>query len=297
MKNTEKISAVVVTFNRKAFILETINGIFNQTKKVDHIFIVDNNSTDGTQELLKSALGNNKDVTLIFLSENTGSAGGFHEGAKRAYELGFDWVWFLDDDVCPEPNCLETLLKFQHISQCIHPSKVYLDGSEFIWEAVFSSSTGWINFINNISFKNGKEFTFVNIGCFEGMLLHRNLITKIGFPDKRFFIGGDDVIYGFEASLHTNVIFVRDAHIKKLIPVSKKQKPVAIYYSIRNQFLIIERLKKLGLFRGSRFYPFLFLNILISMTKHAFTTRSIKTPFYVMKAVFDGVSSNYFMIK
>jgi GT2 family glycosyltransferase len=297
MNNTKEVAVVLVTYNRKNLLLEAVDGVFRQTKKVDHIFIVDNNSNDGTESLIRDRFGNDERVTYTKLQDNTGSAGGFHFGVKTAYEEGYQWVWFLDDDVSPEPNCLDSMLSYQNISQCIHPNKKFLDGSEFMWEALFSPSMGSINFMNNVSFQNGKDFTFVNIGCFEGMLIHRDIISKIGFPDKRFFIGGDDVIYGFESSLHTNVIFLKNAFLRKLIPVSKKQKPIALYYSIRNQFLLIKHLKNLGLFRPARFYPFFLMNIVFSMTRHVFTTRSIKTPWYVMRAVFDGLRGKFYKMK
>ncbi|MFA7315465.1 MAG: glycosyltransferase family 2 protein [Candidatus Paceibacterota bacterium] len=297
MNNRKEVAVVLVTYNRKNLLLEAIDGVLSQTTKVDHIFIVDNNSTDGTRTMLHEKFGNNINFTLIFLQENTGSAGGFHYGVKKAYEEGYQWVWFLDDDVSPESSCLDVMFSYKNISKCIHPNKKFLDGSQFMWEALFSPSMGSINFMNNVSFQNGKDFTFVNIGCFEGMLINRDIIAKIGFPDRRFFIGGDDVIYGFESSLHTNVIFLKNAFLKKLIPVSEKQKPTALYYSIRNQFLLIKHLKELGLFRPARFYPFLLMNIIFSMTRHVFTTRSSKTPWYVVRAVFDGLRGKFYKMK
>src|SRR4029078_3287900 len=44
------------------------------------------------------------------LTDNTGGAGGFHEGLRWALERGADLVWLMDDDGLPEPGCLKTLL-------------------------------------------------------------------------------------------------------------------------------------------------------------------------------------------
>ena len=49
------------------------------------------------------------------------------------------------------------------------------------------------------------------------MLIHRQIVSKIGFPDKRFFVGGDDVAYGYLASKHTRVIYIREACFLKKI--------------------------------------------------------------------------------
>ena len=130
----KKVAAIVVTFNRKNLLLKNIHSLLKQSFPVDHIFIIDNASTDGTADAVKNGLGNNRNITYIKLDKNIGSSGGFNRGLKRAYSWGADWFWILDDDVAPEPDCLENLLNYQDISKCIHPSKKDINGQEFIWE-------------------------------------------------------------------------------------------------------------------------------------------------------------------
>lgn len=38
------------------------------------------------------------------MEENTGGAGGFSAGVERAFELGAEWFWVMDDDVAVEPT-------------------------------------------------------------------------------------------------------------------------------------------------------------------------------------------------
>lgn len=57
------------------------------------------------------------------------------------------------------------------------------------------------------------KICFVNVGCFEGMLISREIVNKIGFPNKNYFIVGDDLEYGFLASHYTNVSYVKSAKI------------------------------------------------------------------------------------
>lgn len=293
----EKIAAVVVTFNRKELLKECLAGVLNQVYPIDKVFIVDNNSTDGTPEFLKKeGFLNNELIKYLRLSENTGSAGGFHEGVKMAYEEGADWVWFLDDDVSPRPDCLKIMLYYKHISKCMHPSKFDVNGQEFFWESIFDVAMGRVTFIPNTSFKNGKDFTFVNVGCFEGMFIHRDIVSKIGFPDKRFFIGGDDTIYGFLASLYTNVIFIKEAVINKLIPFGTVMKPIPLYYAIRNQFLIKEYLKKYNLLNKQLFYIYLFIYIVYATVKQTIINKSIVTPFYIFKGVIHGFMGRFYKL-
>ncbi|MEN3014688.1 MAG: glycosyltransferase, partial [bacterium] len=126
MNKHETICAVVVTYNRKHLLLECLEAIRKQTRPVQAIYIIDNHSIDGTPELLlekgyinqlpppvltepweiELSISNQTnsepiEIHYIRMHENTGGAGGFHEGLKRAYEKGYDWFWLMDDDVEP----------------------------------------------------------------------------------------------------------------------------------------------------------------------------------------------------
>ncbi len=86
------------------------------------------------------------------------------------------------------------------------------------------------------------------------MLIHREIVSKIGFPDKRFFIGGDDTAYGYLASKQTqNIYITKPCFVKKIVksvPAPKKlsarisdrfktRRPTRFYFlSIRNELLL-----------------------------------------------------------
>lgn len=78
-----KIDAVVVTYNRKALLIECVEAILKQKYAVDKLIIIDNASTDGTEEELKKIeILNRNDVVYKKLEKNIGGAGGFYEGIK-----------------------------------------------------------------------------------------------------------------------------------------------------------------------------------------------------------------------
>ena len=75
-----KIASIIVTYNRKNMLKDCLDSILEQNAPLNMIFIIDNNSNDGTQELLKKeGYIDNPKINYRKLNENKGSAGGFYE--------------------------------------------------------------------------------------------------------------------------------------------------------------------------------------------------------------------------
>ncbi len=276
--NSEKVFAVLVTYNRKDLLLECLDGLFRQTRPIDGLVLIDNASTDGTAEILyaqkilpelppadtqtqwevrrQSLRETGMDFVYLRLPKNEGGSGGFHEGVKKALEFDCDWLWMMDDDVEPDDGCLQGQLAFSDISKCIHPRKYFQDGLPHEWEGYISPVTGRRIFQPDISFRKGFSFCTINTGCFEGMLIHRSVVEKIGLPDKRFFLGGDDSVYGFLAHFHTPVLYLRDPRIDKKKIYQVENNPISdrsIYYGMRNTFLMQRYLnEKIDQYRSVR---------------------------------------------
>ena len=97
---------------------KVIACVQNQTYKIDEIIVVNNDSTDGTAEWLSTVEG----VSIIHQG-NVGGAGGFHTGVRTCYERGADWIWMMDDDVFPQEDCLENLLRYKDYSMCLNMTR------------------------------------------------------------------------------------------------------------------------------------------------------------------------------
>ncbi|MFC5269347.1 glycosyltransferase family 2 protein [Adhaeribacter terreus] len=96
-------SVVIPTYNRSAFIKETVESVLNQTYTQFEILIVDDGSTDNTGEIIKSV----NDTRLNYFFISNGERG-------RARNFGFnqakgDYVIFFDSDDIMLPNHLEVL--------------------------------------------------------------------------------------------------------------------------------------------------------------------------------------------
>jgi rhamnopyranosyl-N-acetylglucosaminyl-diphospho-decaprenol beta-1,3/1,4-galactofuranosyltransferase len=108
MPGSPRVVAVVVTYNRRELLLESLAAVQAQSRAPDVVIVVDNASSDGTAAVVRERY---PDVTLAELARNTGGAGGFASGLALALADAADLVWLMDDDTVPEPGALQALLE------------------------------------------------------------------------------------------------------------------------------------------------------------------------------------------
>ena len=78
-----KIAAVVVTFNRKEYLVKNIEALLAQVNAPMDILIIDNASTDGTEETIRHYMDAGQ-IHYENTGENLGGAGGFNFGMMRS---------------------------------------------------------------------------------------------------------------------------------------------------------------------------------------------------------------------
>lgn len=186
----DKIAAVIVTHNKLELLKKCILSLQGQTIKIDEIIVVNNDSSDGTLIWLNSQ----SNLTII-TQKNSGSAGGQFTGIRTAYEKGYDWIWCMDTDVLPQPNALESLLgKVTQLENLgfLSSSIYYKDGS------IANINIPYLgcDFDTVVEYMKSGELPVIS-SSFGSVLIPRNVIEKVGFPMKEFFIWGDDVEYTF----------------------------------------------------------------------------------------------------
>ncbi|WP_201578878.1 glycosyltransferase family 2 protein [Psychrobacter sp. Pi2-52] len=198
MKSNLKICAVVVTFNRKELLLRTLNGLDQQTLPVHTIVVIDNASTDGTNELLqKSGYLDKPNLLYHKLDTNTGGAGGFYEGTKIAHQSDVDWIWLMDDDGYPSETCLEALLEYQDQFDFYGPLVLSdQDKMSLSFPITLPTTKKIIRNKDQLEAINLNKNVLVDVLVpFNGVLLRASLASTIGYPLAKFFIWGDDIEY------------------------------------------------------------------------------------------------------
>ena len=117
------------------------------------------------------------------------------------------------------PSEAKRLAKWTDRYDVIQGSRLDFDGGAFFWQYQLILSLGIPNPI--AKWDLGPEgYRAMNQLCFEGGLFSRRVVDKIGLPDARFFIYGDDACYGYVASQHFPAAVVADVVLKRARAVS-----------------------------------------------------------------------------
>jgi GT2 family glycosyltransferase len=214
------VCAVVVTYNRLNLLEQVLKSLLAQSRPIDQIYVVDNASTDTTRDFLSAQ--DNPRISWKRLPTNTGGAGGFSYGMKWAFDEGHEWIWVMDDDLEPVPDCLEMLLSeatdsssrpepnlphkgtpYPSGPRALIPLRMTRAGKVAEWAAqhinlsrpfVRAFRLGLIR--ESYPDANALPPTIrVEDFSFEGPLFHRSVPAKIGFPKSALFIYTDDTEY------------------------------------------------------------------------------------------------------
>ena len=181
----KKAAAVIVTYNRKDLLCECIEAVLSQKPFVPDIIVVDNASTDGTQE----ALSKYSQLKYFNTGANLGGAGGFNFGIRKGTELGYKYLWLMDDDCIPTVSALEKLKK----AASRYPNFGFLS-SKVLWRdgSVCKMNIQRAELTKNVTDFSEGQIRPVVMASFVSLLMKTDVVRKMGLPIKEFFIWTDD---------------------------------------------------------------------------------------------------------
>ena len=258
----DKVIAVIVTHNRQQLLSECVAALRAQTRKIDKILIINNGSTDSTHQWLK------EQADIEFMNQdNLGSAGGFHMAIKMGYEQGYSWIWLMDDDGFPKSDALEKLLEEDDSQLSLRNCAIINkdDKKSFVWKTLHYKTLDEVKtrLIQNIAHP------------FNGTLMHRKIVERVGLPEARLFLWGDETEYYYRIVRKNAIPFytVKDSihyhpargfTIKTDWTYSTGWK---MYYYVRNRYFVLKsKFSKSALLASALYIGFLLvfsLSILI----------------------------------
>jgi len=205
------VSVVIVSWNRKDDLEESLNRLKKQTYKKIEIIVVDNNSKDGTPDMIKNKFSS---VRLIEMPQNIGI---------KAYNIGMNrakgsYLVILDDDSFPAEDAIEKSVRILENNPRIGVIAFHM--KDYFTKQ--SLTAGW-----------GSEVTSF-WGC--GAIIRKEVLDKVGYYPEEFFL------YHNEADLAIRIIdagysirYYPDIVGFHKIKAKHKSSYRSVYFSTRNR--------------------------------------------------------------
>lgn len=113
-RNIDKIIIILAAYNGELYIAEQIRSIINQTYRDWLLIIRDDGSSDNTHNIIKDIAELDERIQVVDdATVTTGSSmGNFNILSQKAYEIGFKYLFFCDQDDVWDPNKLEYQINF-----------------------------------------------------------------------------------------------------------------------------------------------------------------------------------------
>jgi len=262
LSSAKRVCVLIVTYGNRWHFLQRVLERVASPNQVTNIIVVDNASDYNVSAKIDELQDDR--ITVLTNTENKGSAGGY----KMAMQYGMantdaDLFWLLDDDNLPDTDSLSKLLtEWQNISDaanrkalfCLRedraqhiriakgesPYRYYLVPNNFMGFNIFRIIPNQIKkltsrFANTQPLMERVQMPYVPYG---GLLLHREMINVIGYPNEDFFLYVDDSEYTYRITKNNGTIWLIPEC--KVVDIDKSQgigyKPVLFHSHLLDQW-------------------------------------------------------------
>jgi rhamnopyranosyl-N-acetylglucosaminyl-diphospho-decaprenol beta-1,3/1,4-galactofuranosyltransferase len=240
MSSLGSMAAIVTTYDRKHLLGPCLEALQAQTHPLDEIVVVDNGSSDGTGEFVRSSFPT---LTVVRVEENRGFGMGLGTGLRHARERGHEWMWLFDDDDRPKPIALERLVAA--LAEIDEPRLGMLGfwGVGGDGRLVVEGET-WDGGRRRKRPPAGPPSSpyRVDLLTFSGMLLLGKVVEAIGLPRTDYYLMYEDVEYCLRAQAAGFRAYVVPEPLGIMLRAGsageKHYPPWRAYYQTRNDLLM-----------------------------------------------------------
>ena len=114
MSSVETVDIIIPNFNKAIYIEETIQSVIDQKFDNWKLYIIDNNSSDGSIKILKKFDNFKNKIKIIYLKRNKGAYFSRNLGLRISSSK---YVCFLEDDIWKDDK-LEKQVDFMNKKNC-----------------------------------------------------------------------------------------------------------------------------------------------------------------------------------
>lgn len=282
------LSIVIVNYNTKDLLKQTIESVINNTKGIEYeIWVVDNSSKDGSVEMVQEEF---KDVKLIASKENLGFPKGNNVAIKKATGR---YILLLNSDTKVIGDNLQHCVSYmdQHEEIGALGCKVELpDGTlDHACKRGFPTPEASLYYFLKLNkiMKNKRKYGAYTasylgedeigevdalMGAF--MMIPRTVIDKVGMLDEEFFMYGEDIdwCYRIKEAGYKIMYYPKEKIIHYKGSSSKKKKAKTTYEFHRAMILFYRKHynDKYNIFVKILVYIGVALRMILSMIKNLF---------------------------
>jgi hypothetical protein len=183
------VSIIVLTYNNLALTKACLDTIESNTFYANYeVIIVDNLSTDGSRDYLKTVVQEKGNWTLILNEQNLGFAAGNNVGMRAA---NGEYVVLLNNDTQVVPGWLKNLIRpfATHRKLGLAGPVTNNIGNEAKIDISYRDKEEMIERARQYMTKNNRKLLFVGNVAFFCVAMSRRIIDEVGLLDEQFGIG------------------------------------------------------------------------------------------------------------
>lgn len=203
-----KLSVIIVNYNVKELLEQCLISVFRALEKTGNseVFVVDNNSTDGSVEFLRPRF---PQVHFIANKDNIGYAKANNQAIRMAKG---EYILLLNPDTLVGENVFDRVLEFmdEHPEAGCTGVKMIDSSGRFHVESKRSFPTPWNSMCKmfglsrlfpksrifaryNLLYLDADSTHEVEVLCGAFMLFRKEALDKVGLLDEAFFMYGEDI--------------------------------------------------------------------------------------------------------
>jgi len=193
----DSISVIIPTYNGATLLRECLCSLELQAKQPSEVIIVDNGSSDNTEQVAKDSRLN---VLFVKLPYNEGFSKAVNQGILKSQG---ELILLLNNDVKLGSDCIKNLLNATQNKKygSFAPLIFNQEGTAVQSAGLMFSNRGYGNRSNNYLYNSESSHGDIFAPCGAVALYRRSALEDIGLFNEKFFLFFEDLELGFRLQL------------------------------------------------------------------------------------------------